>query len=194
MTSEVSSKITSVLLRIDAGEAKAAHDLLPLVYAELRKLARSRMRHEPCGQTLQPTALVHEAYLRLVGNSDPQWQNRAHFFAAAAEAMRRILIERARRIRRDKRGGALARVSLSEADTAGPACDADLLDVDHALTILEARDAQMAEVVKLRYFAGLDIEETAHVLGISARSVNRLWTAARAWLLREIAGHSPSAP
>jgi RNA polymerase sigma factor (TIGR02999 family) len=193
MTRAVSSPITGLLQRINAGETQAAEDLLPVVYTELRRLARSRMAHEAAGHTLQPTALVHEAYLRLVGDADPGWQNRAHFFAAAAEAMRRILIERARRIRRDKRGGGLVRVSLSEADAHDPAAQADLIDIDDALTALEAQDAQMAAVVKLRYFAGLDVEETARALGISARTVNRAWTGARAWLLREVGNRARAA-
>ena len=187
-------QVTDLLLRIGTGEAQAAEQLLPVVYGELRRLARARMARESPGQTLQPTALVHEAYLRLVGSADPGWQNRAHFFAAAAEAMRRILIERARRVRRDKRGGGNVRVSLSEADAPDPATEADLVDIDEALSALEARDPQMATVVKLRYFAGLDVEETAHALGISARTVNRLWTSARAWLLREIGTGARAAP
>ena len=178
--------MTDLLDRVRAGEARAAEDLLPIVYGELRKLARARLARERPGQTLQATALVHEAYLRLVGDADASWENRGHFFAAAAEAMRRILIERARRYAAEKHGGGQNRVTLSEdvASTIGSA--EELLALDLALTRLERRDAQMASVVKLRYFAGLEIDETAHALGTSSRTVNRLWTAARAWLMQEL--------
>jgi RNA polymerase sigma factor (TIGR02999 family) len=146
------------------------------------------MARERPGQTLQPTALVHEAYLRLIADPAARWENRAHFFGAAAEAMRRILIERARRISRQKRGGGQAAVPLDEVEVAAPGEPEELLAIDLALTKLQAHDPEMAEVVKLRYFAGLTVEETAEALAMSPRGVNRAWTAARAWLKRETAG------
>jgi RNA polymerase sigma factor (TIGR02999 family) len=192
MPSDDASAVTVLLDQIRRGDKGASERLLPVVYDELRKLARSRMASEKPGHTLQPTALVHEAYLRLLGSGDTAWDGRGHFFAAAAEAMRRILIERARRARRIKRGGELRRVELDDqVPVDGPRVD-EVLAVDEALSRLEARDAQMAAVVKLRYFAGLTVDETAQALGTSARSVNRLWTAARAWLRGEIpAGGAP---
>jgi RNA polymerase sigma factor (TIGR02999 family) len=178
--------MTVLLERARAGGEGATDELLPLVYDELRRLARARLGRERPGQTLQPTGLVHEAYLRLLGENQPPWQNRRHFFAAAAEAMRRILVERARRVVRLKRGGALERVSLGAAhDVVEPRLE-EMLDLDRALERLAERDAEMAEVVKLRYFAGLTVEETGAALGSSPRSVNRTWAAARAWLLREL--------
>ncbi|HEY7511245.1 MAG TPA: sigma-70 family RNA polymerase sigma factor [Vicinamibacteria bacterium] len=180
-----SSAVTRLLDQARRGEPGATEQLLPLVYDELRRLARSRMRFERPGHTLQPTALVHEAYLRLMG-AEGAWEGRGHFFAAAAEAMRRILIERARRARRLKRGGDLHRVELDDQVSAdGPRVD-EVLAVDEALGRLEALDAQMAAVVKLRYFGGLTVEETAQALGTSPRTVNRLWTGAKAWLRSEI--------
>jgi RNA polymerase sigma factor (TIGR02999 family) len=178
--------VTDLLDRVRAGQAHAAEALLPIVYSELRKLARARLARERPGQTLQATALVHEAYLRLVGDADPSWENRGHFFAAAAEAMRRILIERARRYAAEKHGGGQNRVTLSEEIAATIGTAEELLALDLALTRLEQRDFQMATVVKLRYFAGLEVEETAQALGTSSRTVNRLWTAARAWLAQEL--------
>jgi RNA polymerase sigma factor (TIGR02999 family) len=176
------------LRRVRADDRQAADDLLPLVYNELRKLARSRLAREAPGHTLQTTALVHEAYLRLVGEVDAGWENEGHFFAAAAEAMRRILIERARRYAAMRHGGGQLRVTLTdELPVAVAQRPEQILALDEALTRLEALDAQMASVVKLRYFAGLDIEATARVLGLSARTINRQWTAARAWLARELA-------
>jgi RNA polymerase sigma factor (TIGR02999 family) len=157
-----------------------------LVYQELRRLARARLAREGHPLTLQPTGLVHETYLRLTGDGAGQWQSRGHFFAAAAEAMRRILIERARRAARLKRGAGLRQVSLEAADGTLTPIAESLLDLDRALDELEARDGEMAQVVKLRYFAGLSVDETAEALGSSPRSVNRLWTGARAWLLREM--------
>jgi RNA polymerase sigma factor (TIGR02999 family) len=187
------SKVTRLLVQLEQGDRQAANDLLPLVYEELRKLASARMARERPGQTLQATALVHEAYLRLVGEDDPRWENRAHFFGAAAEAMRRILIERARRRGRVRHGGDQVKVTLAESVAdAGSDTAIDVILVDQALTRLEGLDAEMARVVKLRYFAGLEIEEVAAAIGSSPRSVNRLWTAARAWLQRELASATPT--
>jgi RNA polymerase sigma factor (TIGR02999 family) len=181
-----SRRVTQLLEQIGGGDPHAAEELLPLVYDEMRRLARWRLARETPGQTLQPTALVHEAYLRLVENPEMRWENRGHFFAAAAEAMRRILIERARRYARKKHGGEQQRIPLHE-DLLGEQPRAEeLLDLDRALEGLEAQDAAMADVVKLRYFAGLSVEETARALDVSPRSVNRLWTGARAWLQREM--------
>ena len=160
----------------------ASEDLLPQVYEELRKLAHARMARLKPGQTLQPTALVHEAYLRLVKGGDPDWDNRGHFFAAAAEAMRRIVIDRARRAASLKRGGDRVQITLSAVPGGGVPKAEDLLAVDDALGRLEEQDPRMAEVVKLRYFAGLTQDETAAVMDVSRRTVNRLSTAARAWL------------
>jgi RNA polymerase sigma factor (TIGR02999 family) len=162
---------------------------LPLVYDELRKLAAQRLAHQTPGQTLQPTALVHEAYLRLVGDPEGStWDNRAHFFAAAAEAMRRILIDNARRKGRRKRGGGLSRRALDEAEQLTvPEVREDLLALDEALTRLTAVDPQAAQLVQLRYFAGLSIPDAARTLGVSARTADRLWAFARVWLLREVA-------
>jgi RNA polymerase sigma factor (TIGR02999 family) len=165
--------------------------LLPLVYEELRRLARGQMKNErggPSGQTLQATALVHEAYLRLVGDADVQWQNRAHFFGAAARAMRRILVDRARHRGRRKRGGDWDRVELGDKSMpgAGPGGGTDLVGLDAALARLEAEDSRKAEVVMLRYFAGLSIEETAAALSLSTATVKNEWTFARAWLKREL--------
>ena len=185
MSEDATSAVTRLLEQARRGEPGATEQLLPLVYDELRRLARSRMRSERPGHTLQPTALVHEVYLRLMG-AEGAWEGRGHFFAAAAEAMRRILIERARRVRRLKRGGDLNRVELDDQVSAdGPRVD-EVLAVDEALGRLEAQDAQMAAVVKLRYFGGLTVEEIAQALGTSPRTVNRLWTGARAWLRTEI--------
>ncbi len=181
-------QVTLLLGEISRGNRRAAEDLLPLLYDELRVLARSRMAREKPGQTLEATALVHEAYLRLVGDADAQWDGRGHFFAAAAEAMRRILIERARRHARARHGGGVRRVTFDEGLAATEARSNELLAVDAALERLEAHDPAMAGVVKLRYFAGLSVEESAAALRLSPRTVNRLWTAARAFLRREIAG------
>ena len=178
--------VTEILEAISAGDRSAENKLLPLVYAELKKIARALMSDEPAGQTLQPTALVHEVYLRLLGGESPRWENRAHFFTAAAEGMRRILIEAARRRSRLKRGGDRERVTLDSAVGDYQPRPDELLALDEALDRLEAQDARMARVVKLRYFAGLTAEETASALAISPRGVHRLWTAARAWLRREM--------
>jgi len=180
------SEATQLLCAIESGDPKAAEQLLPLVYQELRRLAASRMAHEAAGQTLQPTALVHEAWLRLVGNQTPTFQNRAHFFAAAAEAMRRILIERARRRQAACHGGGQQRVELEQVELPFPGDDEQILAVDDALEQLAAAHPQEAEVVKLRYFVGLTHEEVADALGISVRTAKSYWAHARAWLFHEI--------
>ncbi|MCX6921981.1 MAG: ECF-type sigma factor [Verrucomicrobia bacterium] len=181
--------------RASQGEGHAAQVLLPLVYEELRKLAAARMADEWGTSTLQPTALVHEAWLRLVGSEQPAWTNRAHFFAAAAEAMRRILIDRARRKQALKRGARAERMDLDQVDVAIEADGNSLLIINEALEKLATQDPQCAELVKLRFFVGLDYEEAAQALGISARSAKRCWTFARAWLYRELrsSGSSPAA-
>ncbi|MHC5025070.1 MAG: ECF-type sigma factor [Planctomycetota bacterium] len=180
------NEVTRLLEEIRQGDQAAGERLLPLVYDELRKLARSRLSRERPGQTLQPTALVHEAYLRLVGDGAVQWDGRGHFFAAAAEAMRRILIDRARRYAAIKHGGDQQRVGMSDVRHGEEPVAEEVLAIDQALTRLEALDEQMAMVVKLRYFAGLSVEETARAMGISPRGVKRHWAAARAWLRRAI--------
>ena len=174
------SDVTRLLDAIRRGDPGAADELLPLVYSELRQLARSKMARERPGQTLQPTALVHEAWLRFGGQ---RFENRAHFFGTAAEAMRRILVEAARRKLAARNGGGLARLDVDEIEIAAPAADDELLAIHEALDRLAAHDAQKAELVKLRYFAGLSIEEAATALAISERTAKRHWTYARAWLL-----------
>jgi RNA polymerase sigma factor (TIGR02999 family) len=178
--------VTRLLDGIGSGDQAAADELLPLVYAELRRLARARLARIGPGVTLQPTALVHEAYVRLVEGQDVTWANRAHFFAAAAEAMRRILIERARRLAREKHGGNQLRVSLSHVRQGYEPRPEELIALDHALERLQEIDPEMGRVVMLRYFAGLTQEETALATGVSRRTVNRLLTAARAWLARAL--------
>ena len=181
------SEVTRVLAAVGQGDPQAAEQVLPLVYAELRQLAAQRLAREAPGQTLQPTALVHEAYLRLVDVKDPQrWEGRGHFFAAAAEAMRRILVERARRKGARKRGGGATRVDLAGAAPAGADHSFDLLDLDEALGELERHDAQAAGLVKLRYFAGLSHQEAAEALGVGRRAADRLWKLARAWLYQRL--------
>ncbi|MFL5341706.1 MAG: ECF-type sigma factor [Gemmataceae bacterium] len=181
------SDLTQILSAIQQGDPHAAEQLLPLVYDELRKLAAQRLAQEKPGQTLQATALVHEAYLRLVG-ADPQrpWEGRGHFFAAAAEAIRRILIERARRKLRRKHGGERQRVDFDEALSLADAATPDLLALDEVLTRFEAADPEAAQVVKLRFFAGLTMPEVAEALGISLRQAERNWTYAKTWLHREL--------
>jgi RNA polymerase sigma factor (sigma-70 family) len=203
--------VTRILSQIDSGDPAAAEQLLPLVYDELRRLARQKLTHEKPGQTLQATALVHEAYLRLVGSGArdsglgaeggrcehsplgpnpepriPSYDSRGHFFAAAAEAMRRILVEAARRKKRLKRGGDMERLPLEEGEIALPEMDEDLEELDAALDRLAAKDPRKAELVKLRYFAGLTQEQVAQALGIGVSTADRDWSYARAWLFREM--------
>jgi RNA polymerase sigma factor (TIGR02999 family) len=181
------SEVSHVLNAIDQGDPHAAEQLLPLVYDELRRLAAEKLAWEKPGQTLQATALVHEAYVRLVGAGDERrWENRRHFFAAAAEAMRHILIDYARRKHRLKRGGGRTRQELDEADLAAPEVREDLLALDEALARLAAKDPLKAELVKLRYFAGLTLDQAALALGISPTTADRYWAYARAWLHQEI--------
>jgi RNA polymerase sigma factor (TIGR02999 family) len=176
--------VTHILSAIEAGDPHAAAELLPLVYAELRKLAAARLADESPGQTLQPTALVHEAYLRLVGDGRPRdWEGRGHFFAAAAEAMRRILINRARDRNRLKRRGGRERIDLDALTDPATAPDADLLELDDALGRLAVVNTNAAKLVKLKFFAGLPLREAAAALGLPARSADRLWAFARAWLI-----------
>jgi RNA polymerase sigma factor (TIGR02999 family) len=184
------SQVTQILTAIEQGDPHAAARLLPLVYDELRKLAAAQMAHEKPGQTLDATALVHEAYLRLVG--DQHFDNRRHFFAAAAEAMRRILVEAARRKARVRHGGGHARVPLTD-DLAGPAAGGeDVVAVSEALDRLADADPQAAELVKLHFFAGLTVEQAAAALGVSARKGYAVWAYARAWLFRALGGRAPA--
>ena len=179
--------LTQILERVEKGDGNAAAELLPLVYEELRKLAAARMAQEAAGNTLQPTALVHEAWLRLVGNQNQQWAGRSHFFGAAAEAMRRILIERARRKAAQRHGGGQQRVDLEAVEVSAPTLDdTQLLAVHEALDKLAKQNRLQAEVVKLRYFVGMSVEETAHAMDISVRSAEYYWAHARAWLYQEI--------
>jgi RNA polymerase sigma factor (TIGR02999 family) len=181
------SEVTRILSQIDAGRPAAAEELLPLVYDELRKLAAQKLAQERPGQTLQATALVHEAYLRLVEpDSARLWDSRRHFFAAAAEAMRRILVEKARRKDAVKHGGGHQRQQLSEMEIIEPLRPEELLAIDDALDELEQADAVAAQLVKLRYFSGLTIPQSADVLGVSARTADRIWVYARAWLFRRM--------
>jgi RNA polymerase sigma factor (TIGR02999 family) len=182
------SEVTRILSAIEQGDAHAADRLLPLVYDELRKLAAHRLAQEAPGQTLQATALVHEAYLRLVGEGERCWDSRGHFFAAAAEAMRRILVEGVRRRRSLKRGGGRAREEFADVQLAAPEPAEDLLALDEALDRLAAKDPLKARLVKLRYFAGLSIEEAAAALGISPATAKRYWSYSRTWLYQEVTG------
>jgi RNA polymerase sigma factor (TIGR02999 family) len=181
------SDLTLILQQMERGEPQAADRLLPLVYDELRRIAAGKMAREPAGQTLQPTALVHEAWLRLGGDEQPTWQNRAHFFGAAAEAMRRILIDNARRRHALRHGGGQERLNVDDLELAAATDNDDqLLAVHDALDKLAAQDPPKAELVKLRYFAGMTIEEAALALGISEPTAKRWWTFARTWLYQEI--------
>ena len=184
------SDVTRIIEQLHGGDASAAAQLLHEVYGELRRLAVDKLAHERAGQTLQATALVHEAYLRLVGTAQPQWNGRGHFFGAAAEAMRRILVENARRKQRQKHGGGQRRVDLDSECMVGDAPSVDVLALDQALDKLAASDPPKAEVVKLRFFAGLTMPEVAGALGISLATAERHWTFARAWLYAELADRS----
>lgn len=181
--------VTRILNAIEQGDARATEKLLPLIYDELRLLATRKMSQEPSGQTLQATALVHEAYLRLVGTEDQRWDNRGHFFKAAAEAMRRILIENARRKRANKRGGDMRKVDLEATDPVETYLDLDeLIALDEALTKLVVADAVVADLVKLHCFAGLPLVTVADILGVSSRTAERYWAFAKTWLFNEISG------
>ncbi len=184
--------VTRILGKIEAGDPAAAKDLMPLVYAELRKLAAERMAQEKPGQTLQATALVHDAYIRLVDVDKAQhWDSRGHFFAAAAEAMRRILVEHARAKGRHKRGGGMERVDLDSECAIAESSQFDLLAVDEALTRLAAEEPVKAELVTLRYFGGLSMPEAAHVLGVSLATAERYWTFAKSWLFAALSEDHP---
>ena len=186
-TIKTMNEVTSLLSAIEQGEPKAAEQLLPLVYDELRKLAALKLAQEKPGQTLQATALVHEAYLRLVDQNEVQhWDSRGHFFTAAAEAMRRILVESARSKQRLKRGAGATKLPLKESLIIDVDRSQELVEIDEALTELEQHDAQAAALVKLRYFAGLEHQEAAAILGISRRAADRLWLLARTWLYRAL--------
>ena len=181
--------VTQILSQIESGDPSAAEQLLPLVYEELRKLAAAKLAHEKPGQTLQATALVHDAYLRLVDVDKAQhWDSRRHFFSAAAEAMRRILVEKARRKGRLKRGGDLNRVPLDDVEIKVETSRLDLVALDEALGKLKAESPEKAEIVQLRFFAGLSHDEVAELLGVSAITIKRHWRYARAWLLRQMEG------
>src|SRR5436189_1050403 len=184
------SEVTRILTAIEQGDVKATDELLPLVYNELRRLAAHKMAAESAGHTLQPTALVHEAWLKLVDPPAQSWQNRAHFFGAAAEAMRRILIARARRKHTQRRGAGAVHLDADELEIASPAPDDQLLALNDALDRFAALEPHQAELVKLRYFVGLKIEESAEVLGISEATAKRWWAYARAWLLNQMNGQS----
>jgi RNA polymerase sigma factor (TIGR02999 family) len=180
------SDVTQVLEAIGRGDGRASDELLPLVYDELRRLAAARMAQEAAGQTLQPTALVHEAWLRMVKDGERNWQNRAHFFGAAAEAMRRILIENARRKSRLKRGGDQARIDIEQLELAATTPDDKVLLIDDALERLQAEDPEKARIVVLKFFGGLTNQEVAENLGVTERTVERQWAFAKAWLFRSI--------
>ena len=180
------SDLTCILDRVQQGDSKAAEELLPLVYDELRKLAAVKMAQEASGHTLQPTALVHEAWMRLGGDTQPAWQNRAHFFAAAGEAMRRILVDKARRRQRVRHGGGQQRVNLDEVEISAPEEDERLLAIHDALEKLAREDPLKADVVKLRFFVGLSEREVAEALGVTERTVERHWAYAKAWLARAV--------
>jgi RNA polymerase sigma factor (TIGR02999 family) len=181
-----SEQVTQILEAVGAGDERAAEKLLPLVYDELRRLAAARMAQEAPGQTLQPTALVHEAWLRLVGSGKEHWNGRGHFFGAAAEAMRRILIDRARKRHRERHGHGLVRIDFSQLDVAITTDDDLLLRVNEALEKLEAEAPEKAQLVKLRFFTGLSVSEAAETLGIAPATAKRYWAFARAWLLAEL--------
>jgi len=191
MSNEPTQDVTQLLAMAAAGDSRATDELLPVVYQELRRMARVQLGHEKPGQTLQPTALVHEAYLRLVGNGDVAWNNRGHFFGAASQAMRRILVERARHRSRDKRGGGARRVDLSDHDmVTEPDVDV-MLALDEVLERLTVYDKQKSQIVMLRFFAGLTVEQTAEALNLSVWTVKSEWAYARAWMHREMAKSEP---
>jgi RNA polymerase sigma factor (TIGR02999 family) len=186
------SEVTQVLERVEQGDAKASAELLPLVYDELRRLAAHKMSLQPPGQTLQATALVHEAYLRLIGGEPKRWESRRHFFNAAAEAMRHMLIDRARRRLRVRHGEMAERVDLAEIEIAAPAKEEIVLQLNDALEELQQLSAEQAEIVKLRFFAGFSEVEIAEILNLSERSVQRQWSYAKAWLFDRIGKNKPS--
>src|SRR3954447_23238422 len=188
------SDVTRILSAIEQGRPQAAEELLPLVYEELRRLAGRRLAQEKPGQTLQATALVHEAYLRLVGADDPGWDSRGHFFAAAAEAMRRILVDNARRKAAIKAGGGHERVGLEEVEIAIEGPRLDLLALDEALTTLEAKDKRKADLVRLRFFAGLTVDQAAYALGISPSTADNDWVYAKSWLRVAMLGDEADGP
>ena len=192
MDQEPSSPVTQLLVRWRDGDREALEALMPLVYDELRRLAHHYLRQERNDHTLQSTALVHEAYLRLAGQNPPQWQNRAHFFGIAAHIMRQILVEYARGRSAAKRGGSACRRTLDEAVALPQQMDVDVVELDKALTGLAELDAQQSRIVELRFFAGLTIEDTSEVLGISPATVKRDWVTARAWLYRAMTGEAPA--
>jgi RNA polymerase sigma factor (TIGR02999 family) len=183
---EHSNQVTQLLVRWRGGDREALDDLMPLVYNELRRVAQRYLQRERTGHTLQGTALVHEAYVRLVGDNAPQWQNRAHFFAVAAQVMRRILVEHARSHGAAKRGAGVCKVTLSAAESFSGRTDVDIVALDDALKTLAEMDPQQSRVVELKFFAGLSNEDASQVLGISASTVKRDWSTARAWLFREL--------
>jgi RNA polymerase sigma factor (TIGR02999 family) len=184
-------QITHLISRAEGGDPRAAEELLPLVYDDLRRLARVKLALEPAGQTLQPTALVHEAYLRLVGDHDPGWNSRGHFFAAAAIAMRRILVEQARRKARIRHGGAHQRIDLEDVDLGIAPPSDDVVAINEALARLEATDPQKGQIVNLRYFVGLTEREVAEVLGLSLSTIEREWRYCRRWLFTQIKEQDP---
>ena len=187
---EGAGNITELLVGYGRGDKEALDQLMPIVYDELRRQAARYLRREQAGHTLQTTALIHEAYVRLVDQRNVQWQNRAHFFGIAAQLMRRILVDHARTKKRVKRGGSKVQVSLADATVATTGPDLDIVALDEALERLEKLDQQQSRVVELRYFSGLTVEETAEVMGISTATVKREWSLARAWLHRELSGDS----
>ena len=182
-----SDRVTELLLELSGGNRAAVDALTPLVYHELKRIAGAQLRSERPGHTLQATALVHEAYIKLIDQREVSWQNRAHFFGVAAQAMRRILLDYAKSRQREKRGGGAHKTSLDEALVVSEDRASDLVRIDEALTRLEALDARQAKVVELRFFGGLTVEETAEAIGVSAPTVKREWAMAKAWLHRELA-------
>jgi len=181
-----SSPVTELLVRWRGGDRKALDALIPLVYGELRRIAQHYLQNERPGHTLQSTALVHEAYVRMIAQDFPQWQNRAHFFAVAAQLMRQILVDHARNYRAAKRGGGVFKLALEEAEESPLPVDIDLVALDDALKTLAGMDEQQSRVVELKFFGGLSIDDTAEVLGVSSSTVKRDWITARAWLYREL--------